>query len=75
MMLFTPPRLGRGHLLFGAVMVAVGAVLIFDLFSSLEAPPPGSIPWQQVVPGAESIAGPATPPGPSRWFFQNSSIN
>jgi hypothetical protein len=31
---FTPPRLGRGHLLFGAGMVAIGLVLIFDTFSA-----------------------------------------
>jgi hypothetical protein len=31
---FTPPRLGRKHLLFGAGLVAIGLILMFDAFSS-----------------------------------------
>jgi hypothetical protein len=31
---FTPPRLGRKHLLFGAALVVIGLVLVFDAFSS-----------------------------------------
>ena len=31
--IITPPRLGRGHLLFGAGLVAIGLILTFDLFS------------------------------------------
>jgi hypothetical protein len=31
---FTPPRLGRGHLLFGAGLVTIGLVLMFDALSA-----------------------------------------
>jgi hypothetical protein len=34
---FTPPRLGRRHLIFGAVLVAIGLTLMFDALSSTEA--------------------------------------
>ena len=30
----TPPRLGRKHLIFGAVITVIGMVLIFDALSS-----------------------------------------
>jgi hypothetical protein len=32
--IFTPPRLGRRHLVFGATMVAIGLILMIDTFSS-----------------------------------------
>ena len=34
MIQFTPPRLGRGHLLFGAGLLAIGLTLMFDALSS-----------------------------------------
>ena len=53
----TPPRLSRGHLIFGAVLVMIGIIFIFDAFSSSEiVHTVGSTTWRTR----------------DSWFFPNS---
>jgi len=58
----TPPRLGRGHLIFGAGLVVIGLILIFDAFSSSGMVVPS-------IPGIGTIGEPITR---NSWFFPHS---
>ena len=45
---FTPPRLGRRHLIFGAVLTLIGLTLFFDSFSPEQAVYIGGLlTWQR----------------------------
>jgi hypothetical protein len=61
---FTPPRLGRGHLLFGAALGVTGLTLMYDALSSTSSPVfvSGTLP-PRIISGAVIR---------NSWFFPNS---
>ena len=54
----TPPRLGRKHLIFGAVLTAIGLVLVVDALST----------WNIIV----HTVGSTTWTTRNSWFFRES---